>query len=1469
MDALSKLARKRPASGSGSGNRLTDIGRLAAIYSLNRGTRCVRIVFTRTLFVCLLLPIGAIGSENPRAGRDIALPAVPVLTSVIERLRSDRNAPLIIQLDVATQPEGKLASPGAVAAQRIAIKRVQDRVLANLTPYQLKQAKRFKYLPYVAVTLDEAGVRAALADPDIKAVHEDRLSVPTLAQSTPLIGADTGWSEGYSGNGQTIAILDTGVDGNHSFLSGKVVHEACYSSTSAFYNSTSVCPNGAETQVGVGAGAPCAISNACNHGTHVAGIAAGKGTASSGVARDAAVMAIQVFTRFDGQMCTQTGQSSPCVLSFTSDQIGALEHVYGQRGNFDVAAVNMSLGGGRFTSACDGDPSKAAVDLLRSVGVATVVAAGNEGYTDAISAPACISSAVSTGSTTKSDGVSYFSNSAQLVDLLAPGSSIYSSVPGGGFASFSGTSMATPHVAGAFAVMRSKTPSATVDEILSVLKSTGTTVTDSRNGIAKPRIQIDSALEAIADGSTAGLLSVTPADGMLASGLAGGPFSPATKSYTLTNDDSSQAIAFEVLENVGWASVTPDNGSLAPGDSTQVTVSIAPAAASLTAGNYASSIEFVNTTNGRGTSSRSLTLSVAVSGTANDKFEDALPLGDSSGSTTGSNVGATKESGEPNHAGVIGGRSVWWRWTASAAGTAHIDTVGSTFDTLLAAYTGSSVASLNSVAGNDDAVGLQSRITFATQAGVTYYVVVDGYSGASGDINLNWDFEPGTTPPESISVTPATAFNAAGPEGGSFTPESIIYTLTNVSSNQQPFQVQNLPAWLSASQIGGSLAPNQSTTVALTLNAAATALEPGVYATAVLFNTVSRAVTLDVASVAAPSNDDFGNAGVLGTVPVSATGSNVEASKETGEPDHGDNGGGRSVWWRWTASSPAIVTVDTFGSNFDTTLGVYTGGQVENLTTIAANDDAGDGLQSRISFVSQAGTTYYIAVDGYDGESGSVGLNLTLQTGGAPAHDRFAAAITLNGSAISTTGSNVGASKETGEPSHGGNIGGRSVWWRWRAPSSNVVTIDTFGSNFDTTLGVYTGVQVNSLGTIASNDDAADLLQSQVAFAAEANTTYYIAVDGFNGEAGNIALSVTLGGNASDTEAFQYFPLHSGNQWTYSHVEGGGATEISTVLEGTFTVNGVPTVAVQSDSGNIRYYTNDSQGLRLHRIDVYDPDFDVTDPVTFIPPMRLAGTTLTVGETVTTNGTATFELVGIGVFPLNYSSTSEIEGLESVTVPLGSFDTVRAKRTFNLSGTIGGEPFDETEVDTYWLAKYIGPVRETYTFDGATDTYELTAVSIDTDDDGVNVTEDNCPVDANPGQTNTDSDNQGDACDIDDDNDGVADADDAFPLDAGESVDTDGDGTGNNADLDDDGDSLPDKFETATENLDPLDGTDANLDNDADELTNLQEYQLGTGVNNPDSDGDGTKDGPEVAAGRNPLLNEPGVLTIINSILLD
>jgi hypothetical protein len=180
--------------------------------------------------------------------------------------------------------------------------------------------------------------------------------------------------------------------------------------------------------------------------------------------------------------------------------VKGMERVYELRNTYPIAAVNLSTSGGKYDTNCDTvyGAVKAMADNLRSLGIASVSGSGNYEYMDGISGPACVSSVVSVGATDSADAVAYFSDSASFLNLLAPGVSILSSIPDNGYATWNGTSMAAPHVTGAWAVLKQARPAASVNDILYALVSTGVSVTDYRNGLSIPRVRLDLALQKLA-----------------------------------------------------------------------------------------------------------------------------------------------------------------------------------------------------------------------------------------------------------------------------------------------------------------------------------------------------------------------------------------------------------------------------------------------------------------------------------------------------------------------------------------------------------------------------------------------------------------------------------------------------------------------------------------------------------------------------------------------------------------------------------------------------------------------------------------------------------------------------------------------------------------------------------------------------------------------------------------------------------
>ena len=486
----------------------------------------------RSLATLAVTGVAAAEARGPDSG-----PAEGSLVDPAVRYRIARRglARVLVELRLpggAHVAEHALA-PAAIAAQRADVAASQARVAARLLRAAHRVAHRYQSVPYIALEVGDAALRELeAASIDVARVRVDELRAPVLATSVPLIEGDRAWAAGYDGTGTTVAIVDSGVDRTHPFFSGRVVEEACYSST-VDWHSTSLCPNGLGSQTGAGAGVSCTGLSGCFHGTHVAGIAAGNGPAAgvsfSGVARGASIMAVQVFSRFTNP--DDCGGPTPCLLAYNSDIIAGLERVYALRGTRTFAAVNLSLGGGQWSTACDDDPTKAIIDNLRAARIATVAAAGNGGSTSSIISPACISSAVAVGSTKDSDVVSSFSNAGNLLALFAPGESITSAMPGGSYGTVSGTSMATPHVTGAFAVLRQAAPTKTVTELLTALQSTGLPIADSRPGgtVTRPRVRVFAALstlvpaaEIVIDNGTSG----TSSTGSWCVSASPGPYGP-------------------------------------------------------------------------------------------------------------------------------------------------------------------------------------------------------------------------------------------------------------------------------------------------------------------------------------------------------------------------------------------------------------------------------------------------------------------------------------------------------------------------------------------------------------------------------------------------------------------------------------------------------------------------------------------------------------------------------------------------------------------------------------------------------------------------------------------------------------------------------------------------------------------------------------------------------------------------------
>jgi hypothetical protein len=208
------------------------------------------------------------------------------------------------------------------------------------------------------------------------------------------------------------------------------------------------------------------------------------------------------------------------------------------------------------------------------------------------------------------------------------------------------------------------------------------------------------------------------------------------------------------------------------------------------------SFEATDAVNGSGTAFNIDDVSVWVETTAdippNDYFTNRIVITNNSAVKFGTNIFATKEPGEPNHAGNVGGRSLWWTWTAPTNGVLQLNTVGTTFTALLAAYTGDSVTNLTRIAANNGNNNSDNfaRLSVGVTAQTQIQIAVDGFNNGGGadfgSVILNLIFKPDTNRPTVVISAPAVnakvfgqSFTVTGTASDNLAVASVQYRLEN------------------------------------------------------------------------------------------------------------------------------------------------------------------------------------------------------------------------------------------------------------------------------------------------------------------------------------------------------------------------------------------------------------------------------------------------------------------------------------------------------------------------------------------------------------------------------------------------------------------------------------------------------------------------------------------------------------------
>ena len=282
---------------------------------------------------------------------------------------------------------------------------------------------------------------------------------------------------------------------------------------------------------------------------------------------------------------------------------------------------------------------------------------------------------------------------------------------------------------------------------------------------------------------------------------------------------------------------------------------------------------------------------------------------------------------------------------------------------------------------------------------------------------------------------------------------------------------------------------------------------------------VGGPIELTVSPTPPPANDDFGDPYHEQRIGLHRRRHECRATKEAGEPQHGGDPGGSSVWFTWVAPDSGVASLSTCGSTFDAVLMAYEGDQVGDLRPLGRLLPGYLCEPSReLRFGVTAGQTYRFALDGstHGGtQPPEVGEYLIrAHVGlGYPQNDEFEDAWQI-GHPISEgewKTENLEATREAGEPLHAGRPGSASLWWGMSSQISGPLSLDTCQADFDTLLAVYEGATLGTLRPLVANDDSAGPKcaggkGSELSFYADAGKTYWVAVDGAGGAVGNFTL---------------------------------------------------------------------------------------------------------------------------------------------------------------------------------------------------------------------------------------------------------------------------------------------------------------------------------------------------------------------------
>jgi len=415
-------------------------------------------------FIFLTAPIPSAKQENKKVSLD-----------VYENLKNKNQVRVIIEI----KEEGFFGIKKNIS-------KIESDIISELKPNKVTKNKKS-----ISTEINNKDLELLENNKDIEFIILDQIAEIFLQDSVPQINATTTWSlqingTNLTGADQTVCIIDTGINSTHPDLLNKVLDQYCY--CSAYEGSNDYCcSDGSDENNNA--------KDTNSHGTHVAGIISANGTIK-GVAPESKLVIIK----------TMNSSGS----GYYSDIKKGIEWCTNNATKYNISIISLSLGSGLYSNYCNTDYLATSINTAIEKNISVIVSTGNSGSTTQISSPSCVQNATAVSAVSKTDAIaSSYANRNSLTDLVAPGglgtnsqTKINSTYRTGGYYQTYGTSMSTPHVSGAFAIVRqffikenNRIP--TPQEIQNILNKTGKIIYDSGTGLNFSRIDVYNAVLSI------------------------------------------------------------------------------------------------------------------------------------------------------------------------------------------------------------------------------------------------------------------------------------------------------------------------------------------------------------------------------------------------------------------------------------------------------------------------------------------------------------------------------------------------------------------------------------------------------------------------------------------------------------------------------------------------------------------------------------------------------------------------------------------------------------------------------------------------------------------------------------------------------------------------------------------------------------------------------------------------------------